>query len=51
MIRNLLQNLHITMISFGVACVFHSDSDVLIRDLQNNFFQSIFLSPLPKGKG
>ena len=47
-IRNLLKNLHVTMISFGAACVFHSDSDVLISDLPNSFFQFNFLSPPPK---
>ena len=49
-IRNLLQNLHVTMISFGAACVFHSDSNVLISDLPNSFFQFNFLSPPPKEK-
>jgi len=49
-IRNLLQNLHVTMISFGAACVFRSDSDVLISDLPNSFFQFNFLSPPPKEK-
>ena len=50
-IRNLLHNLHVTMISFEAACVFHSDSDVLISDLPNSFFQVNFLSLPAKEKG
>lgn len=40
MIRNLLEKIDSAMIYLGVAFVFHSYSDSLLRGLLNNFFQS-----------